>query len=83
MVGSSGALMVTVNETTVYQFDGVPARAYAPGSEVVRCNLVKGRNRVLVFSRQGAEKWSYGIQIAVLGAPKTDENAAVATGRKD
>jgi putative membrane-bound dehydrogenase-like protein len=83
MVGSSGALKVTLNETTVYEFGGVPARAYAPDSDVVRCNLVKGRNRILVFSRQGSGKWSYGIQIAVIGAPKSDENAAVAAGRKD
>jgi HEAT repeat protein/glucose/arabinose dehydrogenase len=83
MVGSSGACMVTVNETTVYEFAGVPGREFAPDSDVVRCSLVKGRNRILVFSRQGTEKWSYGVQIAVLGSPKTDEKATVATGRKN
>jgi HEAT repeat protein/glucose/arabinose dehydrogenase len=83
MVGPSGALMVTLNETPVYEFGGVSGQSYAPDSGVVRCNLVKGRNRILVLSRQGAGKWSYGIQIAVLGAPRTDEKAAVATGRTD
>ena len=83
MVGSSGPLMVTVNEVTAYDFGVVAGRAFSPDSEVVRCNLIKGRNRILVFSRQAAGKWSYSIQIALLSAVKTDEKAAVAAGRQE
>ena len=83
MAGSSGALMVTVNEAVVHQFGAAAGRPYAPDSEVVRCNLVKGRNRILVFSRQGAGTWSYSIQLALTAPGKTDNKAAVATSRKE
>jgi hypothetical protein len=75
--------MVTLNETTVYEFGGVDGRAYAPDSEVVRANLLKGRNRILVFSRQVPGKWSYSVQVALLATGKRDEKAAVATSRKE
>ena len=83
MVGSSGALMVTVNEAKVYQSGAAAGRPFAADSEVVRCNLVKGLNRILVFSRQGTGKWSYSIQIALLAPGKTDNKAAIATSRKE
>jgi HEAT repeat protein/glucose/arabinose dehydrogenase len=82
MCGSSGPLMVTLNETTVHEFGGVEGRAYAPDSEVVRANLLKGRNRILVFSRQVPGKWSYSVQVALLPIGKTDEKAAIVSGQK-
>ena len=45
-------------------------RAYAPDTDRVRFQLARGRNRILVISRQGSGRWGFGVQIArsVLGA---------------
>ncbi len=64
LVGSSGTLIVTVNETLVYQYRNPAGREYAADSEVVRFPLVRGRNRILVVSRQGTGRWSFGVQLA-------------------
>jgi putative heme-binding domain-containing protein len=66
LLGSSGTMIVTVNELPVYQFSDFAGRAYVPDADLVRINLVKGRNRILVLSRQGIGAWCFGIQIAFL-----------------
>ena len=64
LLGSSGTLIVTVNEQVVAD-DAEPAgRAYAPDAELVRFRLARGRNRILVLSRQGIGRWAFGVQVA-------------------
>ncbi len=70
LIGSSGTAIVTVNEKIVYEFNSLAGRAYASDTDRVRFQLARGRNRILVISRQGAGRWGFSIQIAwsVLGA---------------
>lgn len=70
--------MVTLNEQPVYQLAGP---AGSPDSEVARCSLKKGRNRILVLSRAGAGSWRYGVQIGLI-PPPAKEKPAVASIRK-
>jgi HEAT repeat protein/glucose/arabinose dehydrogenase len=79
---SSGPLLVNVNDTTVYQvLAGGADRPGNPAQDVVRCNLVKGRNRIVVLSRHGAGDWFFAIGVAPLTASR--EKPAVASGPKD
>jgi putative heme-binding domain-containing protein len=71
LIGSSGTLIVTVNEKRVYHYNNAAGRGYAPGSDVVRFELEKGRNRILVLCRQGIGPWCFGLQIARVGARAT------------
>ncbi|MBV8557877.1 MAG: HEAT repeat domain-containing protein, partial [Planctomycetaceae bacterium] len=64
LVGSSGTIRVTINETMVYQYDNFAGRPYAPDSDLVRVELKKGVNRVLVSSRQGIGTWSFSVQVS-------------------
>ncbi len=79
MASASGPLVVTVNGKTVYQFPTAQDHSGAPGPDVVRCDLVSGRNRILVLSRQGATPWFYRIQVAPLAG--VHDKSAVATTR--
>ena len=62
LIGSSGTLEVTVNEKPVYQYGNFAGRGYAPDVDLVRADLAKGKNRVLVKSRQGIGTWAFGIR---------------------
>ena len=64
LVGSSGTIWITVNETMVYQYNNFAGRPYAPDSDLVRVELKKGVNRVLVSSRQGIGTWSFSVQVS-------------------
>jgi putative heme-binding domain-containing protein len=64
LLGSSGTLIVTVNERPVAEYVDFAGRAYVPDSDLVRIHLVKGRNRILVVSRQGIGRWAFGVQVA-------------------
>jgi len=66
LLGSSGTMLVTVNEQLVYQYNNLAGRAFSPDSDTVRLNLARGRNRILVVSRQGIGPWCFGVQIALL-----------------
>jgi putative heme-binding domain-containing protein len=66
LLGSSGTMIVTVNEQLVYQYENPAGRSYSPGSDSVRVNLNQGRNRILVISRQGIGPWNFGVQVASL-----------------
>jgi putative heme-binding domain-containing protein len=63
-IGSSGTLIVTVNEQPVYHYNNAAGRGYAAGTDVVRAVLAPGKNRILVVCRQGIGPWCFGIQIA-------------------
>ncbi len=83
LVGSSGSVLITVNEQPVHQLEIPAGRAFAPDSDVVRCNLVKGPNRIVVFSRHGTGSWCFDIQIAPIPAKPGQEKPAIASSRKE
>jgi putative heme-binding domain-containing protein len=64
LLGSSGTLIVTVNEQVVSNDTQPAGRAYTPDADLVRFHLARGRNRILVLSRQGIGRWAFGVQIA-------------------
>jgi putative heme-binding domain-containing protein len=66
MVGSSGPIVVTINERPAHQFTGIAGRSFQPDSDLARISLQKGRNRILVVSRQGVGKWCFSVQIGRL-----------------
>ena len=63
LVGSSGKMLVTVNEVSVYQYSGTAGRPFAPDSDLVRLRLSRGANRILAVSRQGIGAWGFSVQI--------------------
>ena len=66
LLGSSGTLIVTVNEKIVYQYTNVAGRGYAPDVDTARIELNKGKNRILIVSRQGIGAWAFGLKLARL-----------------
>jgi putative heme-binding domain-containing protein len=64
LLGSSGALLVTVNEKLVFESTSRAGREYAADTELVRFPMARGRNRILVVSRQGIGRWGFGVQFA-------------------
>jgi putative heme-binding domain-containing protein len=77
LAGSSGAMTVTLNERLVYQFIGVAGRSYAPGLDLTRLELARGKNRILVVCRQGIGPWCFGLEIARV-APRAGGKTSVA-----
>lgn len=64
LLGSSGTLLLTVNEKWAHTYVNFAGRPYAPDSDVVRINLQKGVNRILAVSRQGIGTWSFSVQVS-------------------
>jgi len=64
LVGSSGSAIMTLNEKPVYNYTNFAGRAYAPDADLVRIDLVKGKNRLLLRVRQGIGVWSFGVQVS-------------------
>ncbi len=64
LVGSSGTVKVTVNETMNFDHPDDAGRAYRPDSDLVRVVLKKGKNRILVVTRQGIGAWSFSVQVS-------------------
>jgi putative heme-binding domain-containing protein len=64
LVGSSGTLTVELNGAVVFRFQDLAGRAYAPDSDLVRVTLRKGKNRLLVSSRQGIGSWCFSVQVS-------------------
>jgi putative heme-binding domain-containing protein len=64
LIGSSGTLLITINEQPVFHYQNAEGRAYAADSDLVRVALSKGKNRILVLSRQGIGPWAFGLEIA-------------------
>ena len=74
LTGSSGSLMVTLNEQTVVNVDTFAGRAYQPDGDLSLVSLRKGKNRLLARTRQGIGAWSFSVQVS--------EPSSVAIGRK-
>ncbi len=64
LVGSSGGVVLTVNEKIVHNYSNFSGRSYSPDSDVLRVRLVKGTNRILLRVRQGIGVWSFGVQVS-------------------
>ncbi|MGO9466836.1 MAG: HEAT repeat domain-containing protein [Isosphaeraceae bacterium] len=71
LLGSSGSLLVTVNEKLVHQYADSGGRAFEADSDGAKIELVEGRNRILVLSRQGIGPWCFSVQLARLGRDAT------------
>ncbi len=69
-IGSSGTITVDLNGQTVFHGDHSAGRPYDPDSDIVPIALRKGRNRILVRSRQGIGRWSFSIRVS---QPRDDE----------
>ena len=66
LIGSSGTLIVFVNDKIVYQYTNITGRGYSPETDAAHIELTKGKNRILVVSRQGIGTWAFGLQLARL-----------------
>ncbi|MBX6316724.1 MAG: c-type cytochrome, partial [Isosphaeraceae bacterium] len=64
LIGSSGSLIVTLNEKIVFHYNNFAGRPYAPDSDLVRVALRRGTNRILVQSRQGIGTWAFSVQVS-------------------
>jgi len=76
MLGSSGSLIVTVNEKLVHRYTDPSGRAFEADADYVKIELVEGRNRVLVLSRQGIGNWCYSVKLARLSRNATAQRSA-------
>ena len=66
LAGSSGSILIAVNQTLVHQFIEPAGRVFEPGSDLARIKLKKGTNAVVVLSRQGSGPWRFSVAIAKL-----------------
>ena len=64
LVGSSGTISITINGKTTFHSDNSSGRAYAPDSDLVRVELKRGKNEILVKTRQGIGTWSFSLQLS-------------------
>jgi putative heme-binding domain-containing protein len=64
LVGSSGSIVVTVNNRPVLNYSNFAGRAFSSDSDIARISLKKGKNRILVQARQGIGTWCFGLQIS-------------------
>jgi putative heme-binding domain-containing protein len=82
LIGSSGTLLVTVNEAPVYHYKNFAGRGYATGTDLARFELARGTNRILVVCRQGIGPWCFGLQIARV-APRAKVHGPVSVTLDD
>jgi putative heme-binding domain-containing protein len=64
LVGSSGPVLILVNDRPVLDRGDIAGRPYSPDSDLVRVVLKKGVNRILVRTRQGIGPWCFGAQVS-------------------
>ena len=64
LIGSSGSVVVTLNEQFVHVYQNFAGRRCEADSDLVRIHLNKGKNRLLVQTRQGVGVWSFGVQVS-------------------
>jgi putative heme-binding domain-containing protein len=83
LLGSSGTMIVTVNEKLVHDYTDVAGREYAADTDLVRFLLVRGRNRILVLSRQGIGRWGFGVQLARSPVRARTETSRTAVAKVD
>jgi putative heme-binding domain-containing protein len=76
LLGSSGTMIVTVNERLVYRHEDVAGRPFAPDTDTLRLKLTKGKNRILVLSRQGIGPWCFGVQVASISPSSSGRTPA-------
>ncbi|HWE35733.1 MAG TPA: HEAT repeat domain-containing protein, partial [Isosphaeraceae bacterium] len=69
LLGSSGSILVSLNEAIVHKGGNAGGRAYMPDSDLVGVKLAKGTNRLLVCSRQGIGTWSFSVQVSEPSEP--------------
>ncbi len=69
LVGSSGTVLVSLNEAIVHNGGNAGGRAYMSDSDLVRVKLVNGTNRLLLCSRQGIGAWSFSVQVSEPSEP--------------
>ncbi len=77
LVGSSGPIQVAVNGRAALNVGGAAGRAFAPDSDLVRVALKAGTNRIVVRSRQGIGRWSFGVQVSEPGPAAAAGTAGV------
>ncbi|WZO97454.1 HEAT repeat domain-containing protein [Isosphaeraceae bacterium EP7] len=63
-IGSSGSLIVTLNERPAFNYNNFAGRPYSPGSDSVRVDLKRGKNRLLMRTRQGIGPWAFSVQLS-------------------
>lgn len=64
LFGSSGTINVTLNEKFIHSYYNFSGRSYAVDSGTAKVRLEKGRNRLLVQTRQGIGTWSFSVQVS-------------------
>ncbi len=64
LIGSSGSLIVQLNQKPVFNGSNSIGRAYRPDSDRVRVTLKKGTNHLLLRTRQGIGSWSFSVQVS-------------------
>ena len=64
LFGSSGTINVTLNEKFIHSYYNFTGRSYAVDSGTAKVRLAKGRNRLLVQTRQGIGTWSFSVQVS-------------------
>ncbi len=63
-IGSSGSLLVSLNGVQVWTYNNFAGRGYDPQSDLVKVNLKRGINRVVLRSRQGIGIWQFSVQVS-------------------
>ncbi len=64
LIGSSGSLTVSLNDRVILDYANFAGRPFATDSDRLRVSLKKGRNRLLVRTRQGIGSWSFSVQVS-------------------
>lgn len=72
LIGSSGTVIVALNEKIVHVYQNLAGRRFEIDSDIVRVHLKRGKNRLLLQSRQGVGLWSFAVQVS----EPTDYNLA-------
>ena len=68
LAGSSGSIAITVNNQPALNYSNLAGRPFSGDSDLVRVSLKKGRNRILVRTRQGIGAWCFGLQVSEASA---------------
>jgi putative heme-binding domain-containing protein len=63
-MGSSGSLLLTLNEKIVFNSAEVAGRPYTADADHAKVTLAKGKNRILALSRQGVGPWVFSVQVS-------------------
>ncbi len=64
LFGSSGSLVAMLNGNWILDYNNFAGRPYQADANRVRVALKKGKNRLILRTRQGIGSWSFGVQIS-------------------